>query len=295
MALADVQAVRTSKQHPTRFRPSFPEFYASHRMTRHALYTRPYRVVVHGHSTKTFEKHRKRAGPPALCFSLMCKDRTLDLQGGTAEDVAVWSGALQVLVGRAKDAAAAAGGELDSEGLVMVGSKGNGHGNGNGGAHGIAAPSPRGTVIRPGQAQHFHNPAPVPEDYVPSSAPSSPQQPPQQQQQQQRQSPQQSPQKAASMAGPYGDSARSAAGLEYAPSESESELAPPPQPKRSGFGFGFGYGLVNVARRVMGCHLTQETRVQNALDDVASHIRQALAFGCRRPNSTSRQKRQPKR
>jgi hypothetical protein len=52
---------------------------------------------------------------------------------------------VQVLVGRAKDAAAANGGE----------------------EHGrppeIQALSPRGTMIRPGQAQHFHNPAPVPE------------------------------------------------------------------------------------------------------------------------------------
>ena len=52
---------------------------------------------------------------------------------------------MQVLVGRAKDAAAANGGE----------------------EHGrppeIQALSPRGTMIRPGQAQHFHNPAPVPE------------------------------------------------------------------------------------------------------------------------------------
>lgn len=37
-------------------------------------------AVVHGHATKTFEKHRKRAGPPSLCFSLLSSGRTLDLQ-----------------------------------------------------------------------------------------------------------------------------------------------------------------------------------------------------------------------
>ena len=40
-------------------------------------------------------------------------------------------------------------------------------------------------------------------------------------------------------------------------------------------------GLAGVARQVIGCRLTQETRVQSALDHVASIIRQALGVtGC---------------
>jgi len=35
--------------------------------------------------------------------------------------------------------------------------------------------------------------------------------------------------------------------------------------------------LVDIARHVIGCLLIQETRVQCALDDVASNICQALA------------------
>jgi len=38
-------------------------------------------------------------------------------------------------------------------------------------------------------------------------------------------------------------------------------------------------GLADVARRVIGCHSTQETRVHSALDDVASVIRQAVDSG----------------
>ena len=33
-----------------------------------------------------------------------------------------------------------------------------------------------------------------------------------------------------------------------------------------------------TSRQVIGCTLTQETRVQSALDDVASDIRQALLY-----------------
>ena len=37
------------------------------------------------------------------------------------------------------------------------------------------------------------------------------------------------------------------------------------------------------ARHVIGCHLTQEARVKNALDDVASTINQSLpTLGARR-------------
>jgi hypothetical protein len=38
-------------------------------------------------------------------------------------------------------------------------------------------------------------------------------------------------------------------------------------------------GLMDSARHVIGCHSTQETRVQNACDDVASTIHQSLAGG----------------
>ena len=48
-----------------------------------------------------------------------------------------------------------------------------------------------------------------------------------------------------------------------------------------------GKCLTYMARHVIGCHLTQATKVQNALDDVASDICQALAAGtftpCPRP------------
>jgi len=45
-------------------------------------------------------------------------------------------------------------------------------------------------------------------------------------------------------------------------------------------------GLADIARHVIGCHLTQETRVQNALDNGAGNIRQAIppaASEVRRP------------
>jgi len=35
-------------------------------------------------------------------------------------------------------------------------------------------------------------------------------------------------------------------------------------------------GLTDTARHVIGWHVTQETGVQNAFDDVASNIRQSL-------------------
>jgi len=38
-------------------------------------------------------------------------------------------------------------------------------------------------------------------------------------------------------------------------------------------------GLVDIVRNVVGCHLTQERRVPNALDDVAGNLCQALAQG----------------
>jgi hypothetical protein len=37
--------------------------------------------------------------------------------------------------------------------------------------------------------------------------------------------------------------------------------------------------LMDSARHVMGCRLTQETRVQNAFDDVESTIHQSLGGG----------------
>ena len=36
---------------------------------------------------------------------------------------------------------------------------------------------------------------------------------------------------------------------------------------------------MDSARHVIGCHVTPETRVQNAFDDVASTIHQALGHG----------------
>ena len=33
---------------------------------------------------------------------------------------------------------------------------------------------------------------------------------------------------------------------------------------------------MDITRHVIGCHLTPETKVRSALDDVASNIRQAL-------------------
>jgi hypothetical protein len=36
------------------------------------------------------------------------------------------------------------------------------------------------------------------------------------------------------------------------------------------------WGLMDSARHVIGCHLTQETRVQNEFDDLASTIHQPL-------------------
>ena len=40
-------------------------------------------------------------------------------------------------------------------------------------------------------------------------------------------------------------------------------------------------GLADIACRIIGCRLTQETRVQHALDDVAVNMRQALCRGHR--------------
>ena len=37
--------------------------------------------------------------------------------------------------------------------------------------------------------------------------------------------------------------------------------------------------LMDSARHVVGCHLTQQTRVQNGFDDVASTIHQSLGAG----------------
>ena len=65
-------------------------------------------TVVHGHATRTFEKHRKRVGPPSHCFSLVSHGRTLDLVAGTADDANLWSAALDVLAGRAREARAIA-------------------------------------------------------------------------------------------------------------------------------------------------------------------------------------------
>ena len=39
-------------------------------------------------------------------------------------------------------------------------------------------------------------------------------------------------------------------------------------------------GVVNIARHVIGCHLTQETWIKSALDDVAGNIRQARPYDC---------------
>ena len=40
-------------------------------------------------------------------------------------------------------------------------------------------------------------------------------------------------------------------------------------------------GLADMSRHIIGCHVTQSTRVQHACDDVASSIRQALVIGTR--------------
>ena len=47
-------------------------------------------------------------------------------------------------------------------------------------------------------------------------------------------------------------------------------------------------GLAHIARHVMECHLTQETRVQSVMVDVASNICQALEVGARSPQSRAR-------
>ena len=40
-----------------------------------------------------------------------------------------------------------------------------------------------------------------------------------------------------------------------------------------------GKCLADIARTVIGCHVTHDTRVQHALDDVVSHICPALRDG----------------
>ena len=42
---------------------------------------------------------------------------------------------------------------------------------------------------------------------------------------------------------------------------------------------------MDCARHVIGCHLTQETRVHKSFDDVASTIHQSLGLGSERDNS----------
>ena len=44
-------------------------------------------------------------------------------------------------------------------------------------------------------------------------------------------------------------------------------------------GYTCGKGLMDSAHHVIGCRLTQETRVQNALDDMASTVHQSLTCG----------------
>jgi len=46
-----------------------------------------------------------------------------------------------------------------------------------------------------------------------------------------------------------------------------------------GGGGGGGGGLLDIACRVIGCNLTQQTKMQNAFDDVANTILQSLASG----------------
>jgi hypothetical protein len=45
---------------------------------------------------------------------------------------------------------------------------------------------------------------------------------------------------------------------------------------------GLGYGLMESARHVNLCRLTQETRVINLFDDVGSIMHQSLGWGLRR-------------
>ena len=54
-------------------------------------------AVVTGHDTATFERFKKRAAPPAMCFSLVCASRTVDMFAGTPNEAAQWSGALEHL------------------------------------------------------------------------------------------------------------------------------------------------------------------------------------------------------
>ena len=60
-------------------------------------------AVVTGHDTATFERFKKRAAPPAMCFSLVCASRTVDMFAGTPNEAAQWSGALEHLARIARE------------------------------------------------------------------------------------------------------------------------------------------------------------------------------------------------
>lgn len=62
-------------------------------------------AVVVGHDTAAFERFKRRAAPPAMCFSLVCDARTVDLFAGTPNEAAQWSGALDHLARLARDKA----------------------------------------------------------------------------------------------------------------------------------------------------------------------------------------------
>ena len=118
-------------------------------------------TVVHGHATKTFEKHRKRVGPPSHCFSLVCLGRTLDLVAGTADDADMWSAALDVLAGRAREARAIADADAAARSagnaVTAVSPSRNGADPSP-----SPSPSPSPTAVRPGLLARPR--APVPTD-----------------------------------------------------------------------------------------------------------------------------------
>ena len=60
-------------------------------------------AVVAGHETAAFERFKRRAAPPAMCFSLVCDARTVDLFAGTPNEAAQWSGALDHLARLARE------------------------------------------------------------------------------------------------------------------------------------------------------------------------------------------------
>ena len=70
-------------------------------------------AVVAGHETAAFERFKRRAAPPAMCFSLVCDARTVDLFAGTPNEAAQWSGALDHLARLARESTKEHGPSVD--------------------------------------------------------------------------------------------------------------------------------------------------------------------------------------